>query len=158
MKGTSAFQTLFEFTGTTNSENWLTVPAAVEFRRKVCGGEEAIMDYCIRLAREGGDRAAEILGTDVFDNKEGSLRNCAFANIRVPLTLEGVKQAPSLGEVAQRIIRESVAKGTTLAVGPYRGVLYWRLSGQCYLGMDDIEWGAVLMKEICEKIQEEYRS
>ena len=149
----SAFLTLFEFTGTLNSNNWLTVPAALAFRRDVCGGEDAIMTYSIDLARRGGDRAAEILGTDVLDNEEGTLRDCAFANVRVPLNLSRAKNAPPLGALAQRFIARSAERGTLLAVGPYNGVLYWRLSGQAYLDMTDVEKGAHVLKDLCAEIQ-----
>ena len=149
----TAFQRLFEFTGTMNANNWLTVPAALEFRNKVCGGEDAIMRYCVELARKGGDKAAEILGTDVLDNEEGTLRSCAFANVRLPLTLTKGGGATHLSQLAGSLTEESLSRGTCLFVGPYHGVLRWRISAQCYLDMKDIELGASILKELCEEAQ-----
>ena len=113
------------------------------------------MAYCIDLALKGGNRAAEILGTDVLDNEEGSLRNCAFANVRLPLPIDKVRQLSSLGELSRRLMQQSVERGTFLAVGPYRGVSYWRISAQCYLNSEDIEWGARLMRELCANVRQE---
>ena len=141
-----------------NSNNWLTIPTALAFRRDVCGGEDAIMAYSIDLARRGGDRAAEILGTDILDNQEGTLRNCAFANVRIPLTLDDARNTPPLGQLAQQFIAKSAGRGTLLLVAPYCGMLYWRISGQCYLDMTDMERGANIMKELCTEIQEELES
>ncbi|KZF23390.1 putative cysteine desulfurylase [Xylona heveae TC161] len=104
----SAYVTAFEFVGTIDSTNWLTVPAALEFRDSTCGGETAIMQYCIDLAREGGNLVArclhrisddvdiEKLGL-VMENPEKTLRRCAFANVRLPLEVGG----PSSGAKTQ---------------------------------------------------------
>ena len=155
LQSKSAFQTLFEFSGTMNSNNWLAIPAALEFRNNICEGEDAIMRYCFELARKGGDEAAEILGTDVLDNEEGTLRNCAFANVRVPLVTKNVQNAKPLGYLAQLIIAKSSANGTLLMIGPYNGNLYWRISAQCYLDLEDIKQGAKILKELCAEVQAE---
>lgn len=150
----SRFQDVFNFVGTINSSNYFTVTTALKFRQVVCGGEDAIMNYCISLARDGGNRAAELLGTECLDNKSGTLRNCAFANVRLPLEYgDGSGQVVQQENVPQFIMGESAAAGTLLAVTFYRGVHYWRISAQCYLDMADIEWGADLMKRLCERVK-----
>ena len=112
------------------------------------------MNYCISLAQDGGDRAAEVLGTEVLKNKTETLRNCAFANVRLPLEYGGDPgQVTQREKVSQFIMGESAAAGTFLAVTFYRGAHYWRISGQCYLDMADIEWGAGFMKRLCERVK-----
>lgn len=46
--------------------NRLTFLIALAFR-KWLGGEEKINTYCHKLAREGGKRLAELLGTKLLD-------------------------------------------------------------------------------------------
>lgn len=48
----------------------LSVAAAFDFR-EFCGGEERINDYCHRLAIEGGEAVARMLGTETMRNPEG---------------------------------------------------------------------------------------
>lgn len=81
---------LFEFVATIDYSPYLCVPAALEFRKKVGGGEEAIRRYCYQVALEGGKRAAEILGTEAMGTGfEGSKMNeCCFANVRLPLNFK----------------------------------------------------------------------
>jgi hercynylcysteine S-oxide lyase len=42
---------------------------ALDLREKI-GGEDKIRDYCHRLAREGGRKMAEILGTELQDEED----------------------------------------------------------------------------------------
>jgi hercynylcysteine S-oxide lyase len=79
------------------------VPAALEFRGHVCGGEQNLMRYLKQSMSEGGDRVAEILRTHVMqadddcDEAEGGprLRDCAFANVRLPIAI-GVRVSVSV--------------------------------------------------------------
>ena len=134
----------------------------MEFRKTVCGGEKAIIDYSINLAKTGGDKAAQILGTEVFDNKSGTLRQCAFANIRLPLEYgDGPGQIPpeDIGKVQQFIAKESVKAGTFFAFVFYNGAHWWRISTPVMLDEADIVWGAQIMKGLCERVRnEEYAS
>lgn len=152
----SAFQELFSFVGTDNTDAYITVPAALEFREKVCGGEEKIMNYCIELAKEGGDRAAQVFGTEVLDNKAKTLRNCALANVRLPLEYgngEGKIPIRDYGKVAQFIAEESVKLKTFFPIIFIHGAHWWRISAQAYLEMADIEWGIQAMNELCEIVK-----
>ena len=153
----TAFQELFGFVGTTNNDQYLTVETALEFREKVCGGEDEIIEYCIELARKGGDRVAEAFGTEVLDNKSGTLRNCAFANVRLPLEYgdeEGKIPVEDYGKVAQFIASESAKAQTFFAIIFLHGAHWWRISTQAYLDMDDIEWAIDTMKEILKRAQD----
>ena len=150
------FQELFGFVGTANYDQNLTIPTALKFRKEVCGGEEKIMNYCIELARKGGDRAAEAFGTEVLDNKAKTLRGCAFANVRLPLEYgegEGKIPVKDAGKVAQFIAAESANAQTFFAIIFFREAHWWRLSAQAYLDMDDIEWGIKTMLKITTRAQ-----
>lgn len=54
----SNFVLNFEFTGTADRSPYLCIPAAINWRRDVLGGEDRIMRYTQKLAKEGGKRAA----------------------------------------------------------------------------------------------------
>jgi hypothetical protein len=81
----SDFVTQFEFVGALDNSPYLCVPEALEFINSVCGGEKRIMRYCRDMAREGGALVATMLGTEVMENKEKTLQNFFFSNVRLPL-------------------------------------------------------------------------
>lgn len=145
---------MFDFVGTVDNTRYLCVPAALKFRQEVCGGEEAIMKYCVDLAREGGDRVASILGTEVMDDSAGTLRDCAFANIRLPLDVgegEGQIKAEQADLVAPWIARQAVDLETVFAGRRYRR--WVRLSAQVSLEMEDFVWAGNTLKELSARIQ-----
>lgn len=49
------------------ASNYLCI--ALDFRERI-GGERNIQEYCHRIALEGGRKAAEILGTDIMDERD----------------------------------------------------------------------------------------
>ena len=151
----SDYQELFAFVGTSNSDPYIMAPTAMEFREKVYGGEEAIMDYCIELARQGGDRAVEVLRTEILTNRSKTLRRCAFANVRLPIEYgHEVGQIPlvDLQASAQFIATESVKLKSFFAVPFLNGALWWRISAQAYLDIADFEWGIQRMKVLCDRV------
>lgn len=80
------FVKLFEYVGTLDSLPYLCVPAALEFRDKVCGGEEMIGTYCADLASRGAEKVAEMLGTEVLNNEEKTLTTgISMVNVCLPL-------------------------------------------------------------------------
>lgn len=60
---------------------YLTVPAALEFRKNV-GGERAIMSYNHRLAVDGGKCLAQIFKTEVLQD-EDQIAN--MVDVRLPI-------------------------------------------------------------------------
>lgn len=154
----SNFVQQFEFVGTVDNASLLCVPAALEFRRTVCGGEDAIMSYCWDLARKGGLAAARVLGTEVMDNEEGTLtRQSSMVMVRLPIEVCDVK-AGTAGvpiEQAPRVqawICETLVKkyDTFIAIIWYKGRWWARFSAQIYLEESDFVWGANVLKEVCE--------
>ena len=154
---TNEFVMRHHFVGTVDCSNYLCIPDAIKFRQEVCGGEEKIMKYCEDIAREGGERAAEILGTEVMNNKEGTLTKCAFANVRLPLKIgdgeREVKQQEVPGLVEWLKCKAMEESDTYLQIILYRGNWWWRISGQIYLEVEDVVWGAEVMKKLCERVR-----
>lgn len=159
----SNFVQQFEFVGTVDSASLLCIPAALEFRHRVCGGEEAIMSYCWDLAREGGLAAAKILGTEVMDNEEGTLtRQSSMVMVRLPIEIRNVEketagvpieQAPGVQAwICETLVKEH---NTFIAIIWYKGRWWARFSAQIYLDESDFVWGAKVLKEISEKIMAE---
>jgi hypothetical protein len=160
-----------------DSSPYYCVPAALEFRARVCGGEAALMRYIRLSMREGGDRVAELLGTEVMANAAdkdadqgvgtGGLRDCAFANVRLPVDILGEQQqqqhgAARDGGIAQEEVRRVVDYmqetflgefDTFIAVYEYKGRLWARLAGQVYLDLQDWEWCAGVLKEVCGRVR-----
>jgi hercynylcysteine S-oxide lyase len=155
----SAFVNQFDFVGTIDSAPYLCVPAALQFRRNVCGGEERIMEYCARLAHDAGKLVADALQTEVLDNSTRTLSRCCFANVRLPLEVGTDRTkgqiphediAPATKYMSQIFVDDY---NTFIAVFPYAGNWWVRLSAQVYLELKDFEWCARVLKEVCGKVR-----
>jgi selenocysteine lyase/cysteine desulfurase len=155
-EGKSAFVLNFEFIGTLDSTQYACVPDAIKWRQEVCGGEERIESYCKDLARKGGQRVADILGTEVLDNKEHTISDCCMVNIRLPLAVgEGEVVKPgSEAKVLLWMLKTAVDEYKTyLQLFPFQGGLWIRISAQIYLEIDDFEWAGKTLKELCGKVE-----
>lgn len=69
-------------TGTCDVTPLLSIVPALDFRESL-GGEKKIMDYCDKLAKEGGELMAEILGTEIMDHN-GELLNAMVGELPLP--------------------------------------------------------------------------
>ncbi|KAL2675595.1 hypothetical protein Neosp_011785 [[Neocosmospora] mangrovei] len=146
-KAQNAFVAQFEYTGTIDTAPILCIPAALEFRSRVCGGEEAIIEYCVGLARAGGRAVAELLGTETLLVSTG--RDVGFANVRLPLTVqshaasgEGIP-AKDAGAVINFMFRKFTEDyHTFINVLYFSGALWARFSATVYLDLDDFKYGA----------------
>lgn len=165
--GKSDFVSNFEFIGTTDPSSYLTVPEAIKWRVEVCGGEDAIRAYCTALARDGGRRVAEILGTTILDNKSHSLTDCCMVNVLLPLSLDNsggdnvviVEDRPGAKEAVTDFILHTLIDeySTFMPVFFFQGAWWTRLSGQIYLDMDDFEEAGRTLKEVCERVGREVK-
>ncbi|KAF2401698.1 PLP-dependent transferase [Trichodelitschia bisporula] len=152
----STFVTNFEFVGTIDNAPYLCVPAALKYRAEL-GGEDAIYAYLEKLAREGGALVAKELGTEVLENKAGTLQRCAFANVRLPLARADVEKWAEKGNepgVEIRVIGHLERRAmdefdTFFAICWYAGAWWVRLSAQVYLDIADFEWAASVLKTLC---------
>ena len=155
--GNSPFVRLFEYTATIDASPYACVESALKFRSEVCGGEERIMDHCRKLSSEGGQMMAKILGTEVMENSKGSLCQCAFSNVRLPLQFgSGRDEIPKeyATKVQQWIAGHLIQDHDTYANTYFHaGFLWTRLSGQIYLEVDDFVRGAKAFEELCSRIR-----
>ncbi len=114
----SDFINLFQFVATTDNAPYYCVPAALNFRQNLCKGEEAIYSYIRDIAQRGADLLAMLLGTEVMDDMAegsglrtmgsyeasdkrdggwaGGMRDCAMANILLPITIVGAYSRGSI--------------------------------------------------------------
>lgn len=167
-----AFVTNFEFVGTLESSAYLTVKDALEWRRDVLGGEQRIIDYLWTLAKEGGKKVADILGTRVLENRKGTLTNNAMVNIFLPIETSPGVAAPSLATDGNIILpSQDAAKAvawmlsklmeeykTFIPINCHAGKWYVRLSAQVYLDMEDFQWAGRVLRELCDRAgKHEYR-
>ena len=146
------FIEIFQFTATIDNGPYLCIEQALQFRSEVCGGEEKIMRYCSELAREGGKRVATILGTELMGNDEET----CFTNVKLPLPIgdgEGEIKKSDV-HVAREWIVSSLVKDHKTYVGTYTHAnsIWVRISGQIYLELEDIVWGAEVLKKLCQRV------
>ena len=147
-----------EWAGTIDWSGYLSVDTAFEFIAN-CGGGEKIREYCHRLAVQGGDRAAEILGTEVL-KCPGSEYTANMVNVRLPLDVPSEKSGTHLEELAaqREMLFDSLFERDCF---PYpfvmtrRGKREWwcRFSAQIYVDLGDFEIAAKMLKEICGTLQ-----
>lgn len=158
MTTTEYFVRLFVKVSTTDATPYVCVPRALAFRRDICGGEAT--------AREGGRRMAEILGTEVLENGSRTLGRCCFTNVRLPLHpsrlglgLDGdASSLSSVEEECTRVARWVQERGpreyeTYIPTEFYAGGFWSRLSGQVYLTVEDSEWAARTLLELCKRVE-----
>ena len=151
----SSFVMLFEFVATLDVSPYLCIEEALKFRRDVCGGEKEIMTYCERISNEGGEKIAEILGTEIMENGEKSLAKCALTNVRLPLIIgDGPEKIPKTDTITVAIwMTEILAKvhDVYLPAFIHAGAFWTRLSGQVYLELEDCIKGARILRDLCER-------
>ena len=111
------------------------------------------MRYCEQVALEGGNKAKEILGTEMMEDTNS--RRGYFANVKLPLSI-----GDGIGEIEEQhafIFLEwlayRLAADFDTFMAPYlHGGCFWvRISGQVYLEVQDIEWGAKVLNELCRR-------
>ncbi|KXJ89061.1 pyridoxal phosphate-dependent transferase [Microdochium bolleyi] len=165
------FITNFDFVGTVDSAPYFCVADAVQYREDVLGGEARIMAYTESLAREGGKKIAEILGTRVLDNASGTMSRCAMTNICLPIKIaqgtaggdgkhEGSVPAEDVPEVLQWMARELLdTYNTFLPTYLFQGEIWTRASAQVYLELDDFEWAGNVLLKLVDRVQKgEYKA
>jgi hypothetical protein len=142
---------------------YLCVPAAIEFRNTICGGEAAIRDYCFSLVRAGGEYVAEYLGAQILGKKDDNFTQCSFSTVKLPFVFTAADQAAGSQEQGSFPLSDAIAIqkwinatsvkefDTFLQVDFYNGYLWCRFSGQTYLQFGDFEWVAPVLKGLCER-------
>ncbi|KAI1077967.1 PLP-dependent transferase [Whalleya microplaca] len=149
MANPSTFVNNFQFVGTMDSSSYLCVKDAIAWRQEVLGGEARIIEYVQALAKEGGKKAAGILGTEVLDNKSGSMSNCGMTNVALPLEAEAVADVKIREWMMEAMIHDYK---TFVPLFATPGRLYARLSAQVYLNVEDFEWAGQMLLDLCGRV------
>ena len=155
----SEYITNFEFVGTLDDSPYLCVPAGIEWRSKITWngkrGEEAVFAYNLHLASRSGKIVSGILQTETLENEEGTLGNCNFSNIRLPLSFSELTssdpaQATQIGQWIARTLVDEYR--TFIAIIFYGGAWWVRLSAQVYLTEQDFQWAGHVLREVCARV------
>lgn len=157
-----AFIANFEYVGTIDSSPYLCIPKALEWRETI-GGEAMIRKYCHTLAQAAGKHVASVLGTEVLENSTGTMGQCCLSNVRLPISLDKVFHTAANSGIDKDDVgikvRDWMKKlsseeyDTFIMVYWYAGSWWSRLSAQVYLEMQDFEWAAKTLKEMCERVE-----
>ncbi|KAK4188877.1 putative L-cysteine desulfhydrase [Podospora australis] len=158
--GKSVFVNNFGFVGTVDNAPYLCVKDSIKWRAEVLGGEDRIISTLISMAKEGGKRVAEILGTEVLDNESQTLTNCAMFNVALPLSVDTAKKdgehvVPKSEALAVHgwILKTLLDEyDTFVACFVYHGRFWVRLSAQVYLELEDFEWAAETLKKVVARV------
>ena len=154
------FVDLFTLGPTTDPTPFYCIPEAIRFREEVCGGEDRIREYCFDLARAGGDHVARVLGTRVLSDKSDCVRRCAFANVLLPLVFTTGPDEGDLGSIplsdAQAVydwFYETAPRefDTYFQIKYYQKQFWVRFSAQIYLELEDFEWAARTLLDLCTR-------
>ena len=168
----SAFENLFEFVATNDDTPYFCIPAAIKFRKEVCGGEDQICSYLETLANEAADAVAAILGTEVLQEpnlapgEQSQWRKCGMTNVRLPIAVQGQpmtfsgphrllidqSEAPLVVKWVQTTLTEQY--NTFVPAFAHGGWLWVRLSAQIYLEKKDFESLGAALKEMCDRLDE----
>ncbi|KAK9710124.1 hypothetical protein K7432_008619 [Basidiobolus ranarum] len=137
---TRKFYDDFQWTGTTDLSQIMSVSAALEFRKAV--GEERILTYIHELAVKGGRQVASILGTEVIGDEH---QIGAMVNIRLPLSSEH-------GDKYIRGLAETLLKNFNIALMVYQYKINWyiRLSAQIFNSLEEFEMVGHLIRDLIE--------
>jgi len=153
----SDFEILFEFVATSDVGPYLCIPEALRFRREVCGGEEKIMTYCQNVSNEAARTGAEVLGTEVMQNREETLTKCFMVNVRLPLTIGSntgdIPDEDTFTVAVWMTARIAEEHDMYSPVFVHAGKFWTRWSGQIYLELDDCLKGAGVLKEMCGRVR-----
>ncbi|KAI1741801.1 aminotransferase family protein-like protein [Xylaria scruposa] len=160
---TQYFNHLFSYVSTIDTSPYICVLEALKFRKEICGGEERVRAYCAGLAKQGGELMATLMGTEVLKSSTGTLQDCCFTNVRLPLEIDqdGEEAVTRQGSGISRGDADAVANWMTersvnefdsyIAVRHYGGAFWTRLSGQIYLEKADFAWAAGVLLELCAR-------
>ncbi|KAK4677599.1 hypothetical protein QC764_300210 [Podospora pseudoanserina] len=151
--GKGYFVNGFQFVGTVDNAPYLCVKDAIKWREEVLGGEVRIRDELIKMAREGGRLVAEALGTEVLDNKEGTMSACAMTNVALPLPAEDIEASGEEPAVHSYVLGTLMEEYQTfVAVFIFQGRWWARLSAQVYLDLQDFKWVGGVLKDVCDRV------
>ncbi|KAF4985295.1 hypothetical protein FDECE_16668 [Fusarium decemcellulare] len=153
----------FEFVGTLDNSPYLCVKDAIKWREEFLGGEDAILKYLWDLNKQGTELVAKALGTSFMENSTKTMRNCAMGNVALRLWIgtagAGAKEEDVVvpSEDAQKAFQWMLTTlvndyKTFMSLFEHGGRFWARISAQVYLEIEDYEWAAGVLKELCERV------
>lgn len=106
---------MFSYVGTADNTAFYCVPAALDYRQRVCGGEEAICDYIQWQGQAGADLLAQRLGTKVMGlDGGGGMRQCAMANVLLPIRVTAASDGAALSSTSASCDPSSTLSASSL--------------------------------------------
>ncbi|KAL0581648.1 hypothetical protein V5O48_000349 [Marasmius crinis-equi] len=150
--GRHNFVEQFEWCGTIDWSNYLTVIPALDFREWV-GGEEKINTYCRKLAIEGGKKLAETMGTKLLDDTDNHEFTLNMTNVALPLSSE----VAFTSEVDMMFkTKMLLGKKTFAAHWIHNGEWFIRASAQIWLEVEDFVNLGKAYLDVCAEIEKEF--
>ncbi|KAH9949725.1 pyridoxal phosphate-dependent transferase [Amylocystis lapponica] len=144
----SSFESQFYWNGTIDLMPFLSVHAALDFRAFL-GGEDNINAYCRALAREGGARLAEIMGTRVMDLTPDGELTINMVNVELPLS---PRVTPS-ADVDRAFQHKLLVEHRVYAAHFFHNGRWWaRASAQVYNEIKDFDKLGRAFLVVCKEI------
>ncbi len=146
----SNFVATWEWTGTIDMSNYLSIPAALEFRRWM-GGEAAIMAYNSNLARQAGQIVSQKLGAgsvvmEVEAASQAERLTASMVNVSIPVDVAATdadERRTELAMLGARLQTRLTTENETFVMFYVHADRIWiRLSAQVWLEPSDFEWVA----------------
>jgi selenocysteine lyase/cysteine desulfurase len=148
-KDEEAWAKQFTFVGTVNGSEYLCIPAALAFRKRI-GGEDKIMAYTCEIARRGAEIFRALFETEIM--KSYGNGPVGMFNIRLPLRFEEVPEEKR-ARVVSFLTDSMDACGTYITAFEYNGAWWSRVSGQIYLEESDFVKGAQILLGLVAKVR-----
>lgn len=156
----------FWFVQTTDYTGNIASEDAIEFREKICGGEENIKKYTYSLAQEAAYLWSKELGTEIIISGEEGTNNdihTAMVNIYLP-TPKGplIKDAEGNTKIDVEFAAPTLQHNLLFNQNVYYTIfvindqIYARLCAQVYLDIEDFKKGLEATKIELEKFNQKY--
>ncbi|KAK6458937.1 cysteine desulfurase selenocysteine lyase [Scheffersomyces xylosifermentans] len=132
------FVNRFSDYSTRNFASPAVIRDAIKFRKEICGGEEAIFDYCHNLAVKAGEIISEKWGTSVLENKAKTLTS-TMVNVELPIHKFGIQLNTIITSLSKICNKSLENHGAFVPLFAHNGKLYGRFSAQVYNELSDYE-------------------
>lgn len=160
----------FVFVGTSDYTGYIASEAAIEFREKICGGEENIRGYSYNLAKEAAKLFSTDLGTEIVASGDKNMDDdisTAMVNVYLPspsgpkdinAIVKSGEEIPVDLDFAANELQYAIMENSNVyfPIGIMEGKLYTRLSAQVYLDLDDFKYGLEAFKKEFKEFQEKW--
>ncbi|OZJ03109.1 hypothetical protein BZG36_03374 [Bifiguratus adelaidae] len=141
----------FEWVGTLDYSNYMSIFSALEYRKKI-GGEERIQTYCHDLAIRGAQYLSKLFGTRYIENEEGTL-TASMCNVQLPLTVS--TEDDVLFNKGLQYMVDTLLLEFKCFASPYRHAGHWwiRCCVQVYNELEDFEKLGKALQIICARLE-----